>query len=106
VKLETFVFDALPLSDSSVILETLREEEFAPVKNADGLDSPAVTKQMMTERAAKWIEAAGVSVPRKDDGTADCVIEMSPLSAFDVQDVVAKKDKLPQIKAGESVYIG
>jgi UDP-N-acetylglucosamine/UDP-N-acetylgalactosamine diphosphorylase len=106
VKLETFVFDALPLSESSVILETLREEEFAPVKNAEGLDSPAVTKEMMTERAAKWIEAAGVDVPRKDDGTADCVIEMSPLFAFDVQDVVAKKDKLPQIKAGESVYIG
>jgi UDP-N-acetylglucosamine/UDP-N-acetylgalactosamine diphosphorylase len=106
VKLETFVFDALPFSERSVILETLREEEFAPVKNAEGVDSPAVTKQMMTERAAKWIEAAGGSVPRKGDGSVDCVIEMSPLFALDVQDVVAKKDKLPQIEAGRSVYIG
>lgn len=106
VKLETFVFDALPLSEKSVILETLREEEFAPVKNAEGLDSPAVTKQMMAERAAKWIEAAGISVPRKADGKADCIIEMSPLFAIDPQDVVNKKDQLPQINAGDSICIG
>ncbi|MFI4911718.1 MAG: UTP--glucose-1-phosphate uridylyltransferase [Sedimentisphaeraceae bacterium JB056] len=106
VKLETFVFDALPLSEKSVILETLREEEFAPVKNAEGLDSPAVTKQMMTDRAAKWIEVAGVSVPRKADGSVDCVIEMSPLFAVEAADVADKKDQLPQINAGDCVYIG
>jgi len=106
VKLETFVFDALPLSDKSVILETLREEEFAPVKNADGADSPEITRKMMTERAAKWLEQAGVEIPRKSDGKADCIIEMSPLFALDVEDVIAKKQSLPEIKAGESVYIG
>jgi len=105
VKLETFVFDALPLSDRSVILETLREEEFAPVKNAEGLDSPAVTRQMMTDRAAKWLEAAGVKVPRKADGTADCVIEMSPLFAVDERDVVSRAAKVPPIKAGAAIYL-
>ena len=30
VKLETFVFDALPLTGASIILETKRDEEFAP----------------------------------------------------------------------------
>ncbi len=105
VKLETFVFDALPLSEKSVILETLREEEFAPVKNAEGLDSPEVTKQMMTGRAAKWLEAAGVKVPRKADGSVDCVIEMSPLFAVDESDVAAKAANVPPIKAGASIYL-
>ena len=49
VKLERFVFDALPLCEKSVVYETDRVEEFAPIKNADALageakivpDSPA-----------------------------------------------------------------
>ncbi len=46
VKLETFVFDALPLTGALIILETKRHEEFAPIKNADtpgsvAPDSPA-----------------------------------------------------------------
>ncbi|MEX0742408.1 MAG: UDPGP type 1 family protein, partial [Phycisphaeraceae bacterium] len=32
VKLETFVFDALPLCERSIVLETLRQDEFAPIK--------------------------------------------------------------------------
>ncbi len=36
VKLETFVFDALPLCQRSIIYETDRLDEFAPIKNADG----------------------------------------------------------------------
>lgn len=105
IKLETFVFDALPLSEKSIILETLRDEEFAPVKNAEGVDSPAVTKQMMTQRAAKWLEAAGVSIPRNDEGGAECTIEMSPLFAVDESDAAAKAGKVPPIKRGDCVYL-
>lgn len=105
VKLETFVFDALPLSDKSIILETLRDQEFAPVKNAEGVDSPEVTRKMMTARAAKWLEAAGVNIPKTPDGQIDCVIEMSPLFAIDPEDVAIKKDKLPIIEKGKEIYI-
>ena len=35
MKLETFVFDALPMSDVSVVYETDRIDEFAPIKNVD-----------------------------------------------------------------------
>ncbi|MCF7954408.1 MAG: UDPGP type 1 family protein [Phycisphaerae bacterium] len=100
VKLETFVFDALPLAVESVILQTLREEEFAPVKNADGDDSPAVTRRMMIERAACWLEKAGVAVPRKGDGTVDCVIEMAPSFALSPEDVELKIGDVPELKAG------
>ena len=99
VKLETFVFDALPFAEKSIILETLREDEFAPVKNATGTDSAEVTRQMMDAKYKVWLKAAGVEV---DDS---CVVEISPLFAVNAQDVVAKKDKLPEIKPGDKIYI-
>ena len=105
IKLETFVFDALPLAKHSTILETLRCEEFAPVKNAEGADSPAVTRRMMVERAACWLEQAGVKVPRKSDGTPDCAIEIAPSFALTADDVKAKKDQVPPIQPGSTIYL-
>ncbi len=106
VKLETFVFDALPLASKSIILETLRQEEFAPVKNASGDDSPDVTRKMMTDRAAAWLEKAGIKVPRKADRTIDCVIEMSANFAVCADDAKAKVETVPRIKSGDSIYLG
>jgi UDP-N-acetylglucosamine/UDP-N-acetylgalactosamine diphosphorylase len=105
IKLETFVFDALPLAKKSIIFETIRSEEFAPVKNKSGIDSAEVTKQMMVDRAASWLEQAGIKIPRKPDGTADCKIELAPSFAIDREDAAAKKNKVPQIRRGEAVYI-
>ncbi len=105
VKLETFVFDAIPLSRRSVILQTLREGEFAPVKNASGTDSAEVTRQMMTSRAAAWLEAAGVKVPRKPDGTPDCTLEIAPNFALTADDLKNKRSQIPEIKPGEKLYL-
>ena len=104
VKLETFVFDALPLASKSIILQTIRSEEFAPVKNATGVDSAEVTIQMMIARAAGWIESAGIRIPKKPDGSPDCVIEITPGFALSAKDVKTKADKIPEIKPGDSVY--
>jgi UDP-N-acetylglucosamine/UDP-N-acetylgalactosamine diphosphorylase len=107
VKLETFVFDALPMCSESVILETDRIEEFAPIKNADAegaLDSPATCMQGQTERAARWLEASGVKIPRKADGSVDAVIELSHMKAIDPEDI--KDLDLPtEIDAGTQVLI-
>jgi UDP-N-acetylglucosamine/UDP-N-acetylgalactosamine diphosphorylase len=105
VKLESFIFDALPLSDPSAILEITRSEEFAPTKNATGVDSVETTRRMMVERAAAWLDAAGVPVPRKADGSPDCVIEMAASFALDRTDVVARRDRIPDIKPGDEVYL-
>ena len=105
VKLETFVFDALPLGGKSIILQTVRSEEFAPVKNASGEDSPEVTRRMMTERAADWLERAFIKVPRKADGSVDCVIEIAPSFAFCAEDVVKRAGEIGEIKAGDRVYL-
>jgi UDP-N-acetylglucosamine/UDP-N-acetylgalactosamine diphosphorylase len=105
IKLETFVFDALPLAEKSIILETVRSKEFAPVKNADGVDSPAVTKQMMVALAASRLGAAGVKVPRKSDGSIDCKIEIAPSFAQCAEDIISVRDKIPPIKPGDTVYL-
>ncbi len=105
VKLESFIFDAIPLAERSIILEIDRSEQFAPVKNATGEDSAEVTRRMMIERAAAWLESAGVKVPRKPDGSPDCVLEIAPSFALDRADVAAKKDKVPPIKPGDKLYL-
>lgn len=105
VKLETFVFDALPLADKSIILQTVRSEEFAPVKNFDGNDNPEVARQMMVERAAEWLESASIAVPRKADGTVDCTIEIAPSFALCAEDVKTKAANIPEIKPGDTLYL-
>ncbi|MDD5459486.1 MAG: UDPGP type 1 family protein [Phycisphaerae bacterium] len=105
VKLETFVFDALPLAEKSVIFETLREEEFAPVKNATGVDSAESSRQLQIARAAAWLELAGVKIPRKADGSLDCVIEIAPSFAVEKEEIVKNKNRLPKINPGDKVYI-
>lgn len=105
IKLESFIFDALPLAERSIILELERSEQFAPTKNATGPDSAETTHRMMIDRAAKWLESAGVSVPRKPDGSPDCTLEIAPSFALEPEDIKAKRDKIPPIRPGEAVYL-
>ncbi len=105
VKLETFVFDAVPLASKSVILQTLRSEEFAPTKNVTGVDSAQTTRKMMIERAAAWLESAGLTIPKKPDGSLDCVIEISSGFALHKDDIKQKLNRIPQIKPGDTIYL-
>lgn len=100
IKFETFVFDALPMTNASVTLEVAREEEFAPVKNAEGVDSPASCRQLLTNKAGRWLEAAGRSVPRTEDGNVSINIEVSPLFALDVDEFVKKCPAAVEVKDG------
>jgi UDP-N-acetylglucosamine/UDP-N-acetylgalactosamine diphosphorylase len=105
VKLERFVFDALPLCRESIVYERDRIEEFAPIKNATGADSVESSREIQTLRAARWLEAAGVKVPRKDT-TPDCVLEISARTAMSVEELVGAKEKLPRgIEAGARVAL-
>jgi UDP-N-acetylglucosamine/UDP-N-acetylgalactosamine diphosphorylase len=107
IKLEMFVFDALPLTKESIVLETIRSEEFAPVKEDEkkGSDNPVVAKKMMVARWALWLEQAGVKIPKKPDGSIDCEIEIAPSFAVCREDIEKKKNKIPQIKSGDIVYL-
>ncbi len=45
-KFEAFLFDAFESLDDMVIMRVKREEEFAPVKNAEGVDSPETARKL------------------------------------------------------------
>lgn len=87
VKFEAFMFDALPLAARTATVEMAREERFAPVKNADGADSPATCRAAMVDRAARWLEAQGAVVPRDADGMSQFPIEIDPRFAQDAADL-------------------
>ena len=77
IKLETFIFDVFPLADSFAVYECKREEEFAPIKNASGVDSPESSLSMISSLHKRWIEEAGGSV---DD--SEGVVEVSPVITY------------------------
>jgi UDP-N-acetylglucosamine/UDP-N-acetylgalactosamine diphosphorylase len=105
-KLEMFVFDAMPLAERTVILETTRREEFSPVKNADGQDSALTCLHDQVRRAAAWLEAAGIAVPRDADGQVVAAIEISPLFADSAEELAKKVDRGLAISTGQNVYLG
>ena len=106
VKLESFIFDALPLAKHTLVLEGSRKDHFAPTKNATGVDSAESCRQMLCERDAERLELAGKKVPRKADGTPDCLVEISPAAVCDNDDAVKilsdAKYKAPE--PGSEVY--
>ncbi|MBL7107549.1 MAG: UDPGP type 1 family protein [Phycisphaerae bacterium] len=105
IKLENFVFDALPLAEQSIILQTCREQEFAPIKNAAGIDSAETSRQMQIERSADWLESAGINIPRKTDGSPDCTIEIAPSFAIYKNDIADKTNQIPKINPKDTLYL-
>ncbi|MBN2064279.1 MAG: UDPGP type 1 family protein, partial [Sedimentisphaerales bacterium] len=97
VKLETFVFDAVPMANASIIYEIVREDEFAPIKNATGVDSLESSQILQSEKAARWMAAAGFAAPRKTNGRLNLMLEISPLFALDEQELVRKKAQLREL---------
>ncbi|MBE6366993.1 MAG: UDPGP type 1 family protein [Lentisphaerae bacterium] len=107
VKLESFIFDALKLADKTMIFEADRKEEFAPTKNATGVDSVESCRLMLTDRDARRLERCGVKIPRRADGTVDAVIEISPLAVWDDADCAAyvRQHDLTAVEAGAKLYL-
>jgi UDP-N-acetylglucosamine/UDP-N-acetylgalactosamine diphosphorylase len=109
VKLESFIFDALPLASRTMILEADREEEFAPTKNKTGVDSVESCMAMQIERDARRLERAGVKVRRNADGVAEPAIELSPKLIADDADAAAycREHRIDTLaNRTEPVYIG
>lgn len=93
VKFEAFMFDALPLAERTVNVEADRDEEFSPIKNAEGSDSPETTRRALNRLYAGWLKAAGVDVPTDASGDPAVDIEIDPRFAIDAQDL---KRRLPR----------
>jgi UDP-N-acetylglucosamine/UDP-N-acetylgalactosamine diphosphorylase len=83
VKFEKFLFDAIPLAENPSFWETIRKEEFAPLKNRTGVDSIESCKAGLVNKYARWLEQCGVVIPRDEDDQPRHLIEISPLYAAD-----------------------
>ena len=103
VKFEMFVFDALPFADRNVLIETLREEDFSPVKNAEGVDSPLSCKQHQLRMWATWLKRVGVEIETDGEGIPTYDFEIDPLFASDFDSFAVAWQALevkPEIKDG------
>ena len=98
-KFETFIFDAIPLAQKSCCAEVIREEEYSPVKNHTGIDSPETARRAMTNLFRNWLSEAGAEVP------PEAQVEISPLFAMDKEEVI---DKLrgKKVTVREDMYFG
>jgi UDP-N-acetylglucosamine/UDP-N-acetylgalactosamine diphosphorylase len=92
LKFERFIFDVLPHAERWTILPTEREDEFAPVKNKEGVDSPDSAQALMVAQAARWLRSAGIEV---SDGVK---VEISPLYALADYELDEEADRLPPIR--------
>ena len=82
-KFEKFIFDILPKAKTAAFLAFEQKDEFSPVKNAEGGDSPATCKADMQAKWRKWLAEAGVAV---DESVP---VEIDPVYALDADDIKA-----------------
>ena len=76
-KLERFLFDALPVARHVALLEVAREDEYAPLKNAEGTDSAATARVALDAVARRWLAIADIATPADrwveiDHAKVDC----------------------------------
>ena len=83
-KFESFVFDSIPFASKTCCLEVMREEEFAPVKNQKGSDSPDTARAAMNNLYRSWLEGAGAVL------APEAQVEISPLYALDKEELTEK----------------
>lgn len=85
-KSERFIFDLLPEAERHLGLAIRRDDEFAPVKNATGADSPDTATALASDLYARWLRAAGVEVSLPEGAH----IEISPRYAATEAQLLAR----------------
>jgi UDP-N-acetylglucosamine/UDP-N-acetylgalactosamine diphosphorylase len=104
IKFETFIFDALAQAANPMVMEVRREDEFAPIKNASGQDSPETSRDLQSKLAARMLETAGVRVPRSAGGAPAVPIEIGPLFAADPEELRTRLRAPPSFD--KPLYLG
>ena len=80
-KFEKFIFDSLADAKVCSCLAFDRADEFAPVKNAEGDDSPATCQAALVAKWARWLRDCGVNIAEGTDGAPAVKIEIDPAFA-------------------------
>lgn len=63
IKLERFLFDLFPHAPRVEVQEVDRAREFAPIKNAEGADSPASARALVEAEVRRWHRRRGLPEP-------------------------------------------
>ncbi len=94
VKFEMFVFDAIPHARNSIVIETARADDFSPVKNAEGVDSPKTSREDQLRQFARWFKGAKVILDTDATGLPKQSVEVSPLFGYDQETFTESWGKL------------
>lgn len=81
IKFEQFIFDSIPLANKTVFYETLRDDEFAPLKNKEGDDSIKTCKDGISLFYKNWFKKAEI----KFDNYEQATVEVSSLFAIEYE---------------------
>ena len=97
-KFETFIFDVIPLAKNTCCMEISREEEFAPLKNKHGDDSPVTVRSILSNMYKSWLNDAGIKVEPQ------VRVEISPLFALSKEELLSKI-KVGSIGSDKDIYL-
>merc|ERR1719351_761008 len=112
IKMEKFVFDVFKFAEKFVVWECLRDEEFAPLKNAEGASdfTPTHCRNALLALHQKWLRIAGAKLldsngkearqmgsPGNDNNNEDkkyvVLCEISPLVSYAGENLQSYKGK-------------
>lgn len=89
MKFERFIFDVIPAAKKALFVQGNRKEEFNPIKNASGSDSPETSRSALLALHKRWLVEAGIPVPD------DARIEIAPIVATTAEEL---RDAIPRIR--------
>jgi UDP-N-acetylglucosamine/UDP-N-acetylgalactosamine diphosphorylase len=87
IKFETFIFDAMRSARNPLLVMVNREDEFSPIKNRLGDDSPESCRRDQMAQWMRWLAAAGVEFSATLADGSSRAIEISPLTALGPEDL-------------------
>jgi UDP-N-acetylglucosamine/UDP-N-acetylgalactosamine diphosphorylase len=79
------------------LFETLREDEFAPIKNATGEDSPESAIKMVRDLHRRWLEKAKIKIEGKDH------FEIDPRLCYDGEDLSEISKNIKNLKVQPNI---
>lgn len=94
-KFERFIFDILPRAERPLAMEVIREQEFMPLKNAEGQFSAEYVKKGLCRLHTGWLKRVGWT------NEEELPIEIPPSAGLDEEDfasrlaALANNDKPP-----------
>ncbi len=99
-KLERFVFDVLREASGVCVVEVDAAQEFSPIKNAEGAESPETARRDLVAVYRSWLESSEVPLP---PGTPWIEIDHSEI---DSADEARQRSFGPLDDANEAVLFG